>query len=95
MPVVNVRELSRRTGVVISTVRRTKRPTLVTLAGRPVAAVVPVDTAALEDWILAHAPEFVSSMATAEDDLKQGRTVSIAELLAETTAGRKRATSRR
>ncbi len=95
MPLVNVRELSRRTGVVISTVQRTKRPMLVTRAGRPVAAVVPVDPSALEDWILAHAPEFVSSMAEAERDLKRGRTVSIAELMAGTKGGRKRAARRR
>ncbi len=94
MPVVNVRELSRRTGVVISTVRRTKRPTLITRAGRPVAAVVPVDTSELEDWILAHAPEFVSSMAEAERDLKRGRTVSIAALMAGAKRGRKPAARR-
>lgn len=95
MPVVNIRELSRRTGVVISTVRRTRRPTLVTRAGRPVAAVVPVDTSELEDWILANAAEFVSSMAAAERDLKRGGTVSIAELMAGTKSGRKRVARRR
>ncbi len=91
MPLVNVRELSRRTGVVIANVRRTGRPALVTRSGRPVAAVVPVDSAALEDWILANAPEFVGSLAAAERDLKGGRTTSIAELLGGTKSRRKRA----
>ncbi len=95
MPLVNVRELSRHTGAVISNVGRTGRPALITRSGSPVAAVVPVDAAALEDWILANAPEFVSSMAAAERDLKAGRTVSIAELLAGAKRRRKPTARRR
>ncbi len=90
MPSVNVRELSRRTSVVISNVRRSGRPALITRAGSPVAAVVPVDAGALEDWILANAPEFVGSRAAAERDLKAGRTVSVAEFMARMKVRRKR-----
>jgi len=95
MPIVNVRELSRRTGVVISSVTRTKRPTLVTRSGRPVAAIVPVDASQLEDWILANAPEFVSSMADAERDLRAGRAIPIEELLGVSRSRRKRVAKRR
>lgn len=95
MPVVNVRELSRKTGEVISRVSRTKRPTLVTRAGRPVAAVVPVDADAIEDWILANAPEFVASMAEADKDLAADRTVTLDELLGATSPRRRRAALRR
>lgn len=95
MPVVNIRELSRRTGAVVSAVSRTKRPALVTRSGRPVAAVVPIDKSQLEDWILANAPEFVASMAEAERDVRAGRTVTLAELLHEARPRSKRSAKRR
>lgn len=91
MPVVNVRELSRKTSQVVSAVSRTKRATLVTRAGRPIAAVVPVDEDAIEDWILANAPEFVASMREADHDLRAGRTITLEELLGSERPRRKRA----
>ncbi|MGH2499131.1 MAG: hypothetical protein ACRDF0_03450 [Candidatus Limnocylindria bacterium] len=51
-------------------------------AGRPVAAVVPVDPDALEDWILANAPEFVNAMREGEEEWRQGKTVSLDDYLA-------------
>jgi prevent-host-death family protein len=71
---VNVRELARNTSKVIDDVSKRHRPTLVTRAGRPVAAVVPIDSEALEDWILANAPEFVDGMRLADEEMRQGRT---------------------
>lgn len=82
MPVVNVRKLARQTSRVISSVQTTKRPTLVTRAGRPVAAVVPVDPDLLEDWILANAPEFTQAMAEGDRELRQGKTLSLDTYLA-------------
>ncbi len=76
MPVVNVRKLARQTSRVISSVQTTRRPTLVTRAGRPVAAVVPVDPDLLEDWILANAPEFTQAMAEGDRELRKGKTLS-------------------
>lgn len=77
MPVINVRELARSTSSVISAVSRTRRPTLVTRGGKPVVALVPLDSDDLEDWILANAPEFVRSRAEAEADLREGRVMSL------------------
>ena len=86
MPVINVRELARRTSAVIAGVASTRKPALVMKGGRPVAAVVPIDPDALEDWVLAHAPEFVRSIAEGEADLRAGRTISLAEFLASPAA---------
>jgi len=69
---VNVRELARNTSKVIDDVSKKHRPTLVTRAGRPVAAVVPIDAEALEDWILANAPEFVEGMRLADEEMGRG-----------------------
>lgn len=91
MATVNVRELARNTSKVIDDVSKRRRPTLVTRAGRPVAAVVPIDADALEDWILANAPEFVDGMRLADEEARRGDTVSFDELVAKP----KRKTTRR
>ena len=82
MAAVNVRELARNTSKVIGDVERRKRPAIITRSGRPVAAVVPIDSDALEDWILANAPEFVEGMRQAEEEFRRGETISMDELFA-------------
>lgn len=81
MPIVNVRELSRSTSKVIGSVVRTGRPAVVTKAGRPIALVSALDPDDLEDWVLAHAPEFVRGMRQADADLAAGRTISLEDYL--------------
>ena len=82
MAAVNVRELARNTSKVIGDVARRKRPTIITRGGRPVAAVVPIDADALEDWILANSPEFVQGMRKADKELRLGQTVGMDEAFA-------------
>jgi len=82
MAAVNVRELARNTSKVIDDVERLKRPAIITRSGRPVAAVVPIDFEALEDWILANAPEFVEGMRQADEEFRRGETISMDELFA-------------
>jgi len=82
MAAVNVRELARNTSKVIDDVERRKRPAIITRGGRPVAAVVPIDSEALEDWILANAPEFVEGMRKADEELRRGETISMDEYFA-------------
>lgn len=82
MAAVNVRELARNTSKVIDDVERLKRPAIITRSGRPVAAVVPIDFDALEDWILANAPEFVEGMRLADAEFRRGETISMDELFA-------------
>jgi prevent-host-death family protein len=79
---VNVRELARNTSKVIGDVARRKRPTIITRGGRPVAAVVPIDAKALEDWILANSPNFVEGMRKADEELRRGQTVGMDEMFA-------------
>jgi antitoxin (DNA-binding transcriptional repressor) of toxin-antitoxin stability system len=59
---------------VINDVARRHRPTLITRAGRPIVAVVPIDADALEDWILANSPQFVEGLRLADEELKRGET---------------------
>lgn len=70
---VSIRELANNLSGVIDEVSRSGRPAVVTKRGKPVAAVVPIDQDALEDWVLANAPEFVAAMAEADDDIAAGR----------------------
>lgn len=95
MATVNVRELARNTSKVIDDVSKRHRPTLVTRAGRPVAAVVPIDADALEDWILANAPEFVEGMRLADEEMKRGATTWLDARGRFTSARPRRATRRR
>jgi len=81
MATVNVRELARNTSKVIDDVTHRKEATLVTRDGLPVAALVPIDADALEDWILANAPEFVEGMRLADEEMKRGDTVSFDALV--------------
>ncbi|MGH2711188.1 MAG: type II toxin-antitoxin system Phd/YefM family antitoxin [Actinomycetota bacterium] len=74
MPNVTIRELSRNPSKIVDQVSSSGKPALVTKNGRVVAALVPIDGEALEDFVLAHAPEFVRAGWEAESDLKHGRT---------------------
>jgi prevent-host-death family protein len=52
MATVSLRELVRNTASVILSVQSSGPPALVTRTGKPVVALVPIDEAALEDWLL-------------------------------------------
>ncbi|HXU24098.1 MAG TPA: type II toxin-antitoxin system Phd/YefM family antitoxin [Tepidiformaceae bacterium] len=83
MSSVTIRELSRRTSRVVDAVQETGRPAFVTRNGRLVAAVIPVDEEALEDFILSTAPDFLDAMREADEDLKAGETRSLTDVLKE------------
>ena len=70
MTKVNVRELARNTSKVIDHVTRLKRAALVTRGGLPVAAIIPIDADALDDWILANAPDTVEGVRIAGGHLR-------------------------
>jgi prevent-host-death family protein len=79
MSVVNVKELGRSASAVVANVVNTHRPAVITRSGHPVAVLVPLDasatTAALEDWALAHLPEFVRSRSLADKESAAGQTI--------------------
>ncbi|MCC6618184.1 MAG: type II toxin-antitoxin system Phd/YefM family antitoxin [Chloroflexi bacterium] len=83
MPTISIRDLGRRPSQVIDEVVRTGRPAIVTRHGRPVTALVALDPDELEDYVLAHAPEFVRATRTADADLRSGRARPAAEVFAE------------
>jgi prevent-host-death family protein len=74
MGTIGIRDLSRNASQVIDQVSSTGSPMIVTKHGRPVAAVVAVDPDALEDFILATAPEYAAARRAADTDLAAGRT---------------------
>jgi PHD/YefM family antitoxin component YafN of YafNO toxin-antitoxin module len=76
---IGVRELARRASSIVNDIEQKKEPALVTRRGRPVVYMLPVDSEEFEDFVLAHAPEFVEGMAAADDELAAGETVSLAD----------------
>lgn len=84
MTTVSIRELGRQVSSVVEQVKTTKRPTFVTHRGTPVAVLLPVDTDELEDYILANAPEYVASIAAADEAIERGESgVPLADVVAE------------
>lgn len=83
MSSVTIRELSRHTSGVLDSVQETGRPAFITRNGRLVAAVIPIDEEALEDYVLSTVPEFVEAMREADEDLKAGTTRSLMDVLKE------------
>lgn len=81
---VSIRDLANNASAVVDEVATSGRPAVVTKHGKPVAAVVPIDQEALEDWVLANAPEFVANMAEADEEIAAGvRGKSLGQVLAE------------
>lgn len=79
MGTVSVRELADNTSRVVREVSETGRPQIITNRGVPVAAIVPIDVTSLEDFILSTAPAFVRAMRAADEDMKAGEAVPLAE----------------
>lgn len=79
MSVVTVKELGRSASAVVAGVVDARRPTVITRSGHPVAVLVPLNAAstasALEDWALAHLPDFVRSRAVANRESAAGQTI--------------------
>lgn len=85
MPVVGIRELARQVSHLVSEVEASREPAVITRRGRPVALIVPVDAAALEDFVLANAPEFVEGLRAADAELAAGATRPLSAVLDELT----------
>jgi prevent-host-death family protein len=84
MSTISIRDLTHQASRVVDSVQRTGRPAIVTKHGRPVAALVPIDSEALEDWVLSQAPEFVENMRQADEEIARGeRGVPLDQVLTE------------
>ncbi len=86
MTTVNARDLARNTADVLDEVEKTGHPTLVIRNGRPVAALVAIDEAGLEDFVLGSAPEYARGMQEADTALVAGATRDADDLFAELEA---------
>lgn len=86
MPTIGVRDLQRNPGRVLDELARSGRPAFVTRHGQPAAVLLPVDADALEDYVLANAPEYVAGMQEADEDGREGRARSAADVIAEIEA---------
>lgn len=69
---MSIRDLANNASAVVDQVATSGRPAVVTKHGKPVAALVPIDQEALEDWVLANAPEYVANMAQADGEIARG-----------------------
>lgn len=83
MPVIGIRELARQVSRLVGEVEETREPAVITRHGRAVAMIVPVDAAALEDFVLANAAEFAESLRDADAELAAGRTRPLSAVLEE------------
>ncbi len=88
MSTIGVRELARHASAIINDIEQKKEPALVTRRGRPVVYMLPVDSDEFEDFVLAHAPQFVEGIAVADAELAAGETVSLADARANLEAER-------
>jgi PHD/YefM family antitoxin component YafN of YafNO toxin-antitoxin module len=86
MSTIGVRDLAKHTSAIINDIEQKKEPALVTRRGRPVVYMLPVDSEEFEDYVLAHAPEFVEGMTDADTELTAGETVSLSNVRAELEA---------
>ena len=86
VPLLGIRAFSRRVSREIESVIETGEPLVLTKHGRPVAAVVPIDENSLEDFVIAHAPEFTAAMKAADVELARGETKPLSETLDEIEA---------
>lgn len=86
MPTVSIRDLARNASQVVRDVARTGRPALVTRHGAPMVAVVPIDEADLEDFILSKSPAFAADLGAAEEALAAGETRPASEVFDELEA---------
>jgi prevent-host-death family protein len=83
MSTVGIRELAKRASAILNQIEQDKEPALITRRGRPIAYVLPVDSEEFEDFVLAHAQEFVNGIAKADAELLSGETVSLATIRGE------------
>ncbi len=74
---VGIRDLKNRATEILRGLEERGKAVLVTRHGKPAALILPMGSPEAEDYILAHAPEIVTSLREAEADLRAGRTKTL------------------
>lgn len=85
MKIANTAELKNRTNELVATARRGE-PVIITVRGKPAAALTPLSEDDLEDFVLEHSPRVRRMIEVAEADVRRGRTSALRELLDELDA---------
>ena len=81
MKTVNTVELKNHTNQLLRRVARGGQPIVVTLHGKPTAAMIPLTEEGLEDLVLQYSPALRRLIAEAEADIRAGRVVTWREFL--------------
>jgi antitoxin (DNA-binding transcriptional repressor) of toxin-antitoxin stability system len=81
MKMANTVELKNKTNELLRTVI-SGEPVIITLRGKPAAAITPLTEDGLEDFIIENSPTIRKKIAKAEEDLKGGKVLSLDDYLA-------------
>lgn len=80
MKIANTVELKNKANELLRTVV-SGEPVIITLKGKPAAAITPLTEDGLEDFIIENSPAIHKKIAKAEKDIKAGRVVSLDDYL--------------
>lgn len=82
MKMANTVELKNKTNELLKRVVAGE-PVIITLRGKPAAAIMPLTEDGLEDFIIENSLAIRKKIARAEKDLKAGRVISLRDYLSE------------
>ncbi|TAN64334.1 type II toxin-antitoxin system prevent-host-death family antitoxin [bacterium] len=80
MKMANTVELKNKTNEILRRVA-SGEPVIITLKGKPAAAITPLTEDGLEDFIMENSSAIRKKIARAEEDLKAGKVVSLDDYL--------------
>lgn len=74
---IGIRDFKNRATEILRDISEKGSAVVITRHGRPTALILPIGSPEAEDYVLAHAPEIVSSLREAETDLREGKTTTL------------------
>ncbi len=80
MKIANTVELKNKANELLRTVA-SGEPVIITIKGKPAAAITPLTEDGLEDFIIENSSYIQKKIARAEEDIKAGRVVSLDDYL--------------
>ena len=80
MKVANTVDLKNKTNKLLAEVMK-GNPLIITYRGKPAASILPLNEDDLEDFIIEHSPSIRRKIKQAEEDVRNGKVVSLDEYL--------------
>ncbi len=80
MKFANIRELQKNASSLVSLVEKGE-DVIITKRGKPAAVIFPLTEDVMEDYIMQHSPAIRKKLAEGLEDVKQGKTTPIEDLL--------------